>query len=281
MSLTYEISTMMDLGLTNNQARIYLALIELGPSKAEEISKFSQITRQDVYRVIPSLQKMGFIESTLSRPMILKPVPLQETLSILVKRKEKETAELREHTKIMLKNHETKTSKKFDEDHHILFIPGQKALINKTLESMKKAKKSLHAVSSSRNVFQHRFTIKKDKELMKDINRNIEIRFVTDKPENPKQKVKSARDAFFTKLLNFKIRFHKETPKAHLLIIDKKEVYIRIFPKASFSESPVIWSNNPCIITIAQSYFEKMWNESANSDVNRKIQANEHRTTSH
>ncbi len=84
---------MKNLGLTHNQARICLALIELGPSKVEEISIVSEVTRQDIYRIIPSLQALGFVETTLSKPTIFKVLSLQEPPSILVNQREKKTAE--------------------------------------------------------------------------------------------------------------------------------------------------------------------------------------------
>ena len=113
------------------------------------------------------------------------------------------------------------------------------------------------------------------------IKDNIEIQFVTEKPENPKRKYKSTKDRSLLKSSNIKIRYITDPPQAHLLIIDQKEVFIRISQKSSFGESPSIFSSNSCIVTIAQSYFENMWNQSVDPDDSRKIQVHEHRETSH
>ena len=198
MNLPQEVSTLKDLGLTHNQARIYLALIELGPSKAEEVSKVTEITRQDIYRVMPNLQALGFVETTLSRPIIFKALPLQETLASLVNRREKETVELKKHTRLMLKNHRNKTSKKIDEDSLTIYIPGRGALLNRTQRAIGKAKKSLDSVSSWKNVTQHMSRIKNNPEFKKMIKDNIEIRFVTEKSKNPEPKSKSAKGFFFS-----------------------------------------------------------------------------------
>ena len=152
---------MKNLGLTHNQARICLALIELGPSKVEEILIVSEVTRQDIYRIIPNPQPLGFVETTLSRPMIFKALPLQETPSILVNQREKETAELKEYTSIMTKNHRNKTSKKIDQDYHTTYIPRGGARLNRTQKAIGKTKKSLHAVSSWKNFIEYMSSIKK------------------------------------------------------------------------------------------------------------------------
>ena len=272
MSLINEISTLKDLGLTHNQARVYLTLVELGPSKAEEISKSSEVTRQDIYRIIPSLQLMGIVETILGRPKIFKALSLKETLSMLFSQREKETDELKKHTSILLKNHRNKNSEKSDEDIQTIYIPGKIALLKRTQNAVKKAKKSMYSISSWNNVMEHRSRFYKNPEFKEMIKKNIKICFVTDKP---KQKEIPLHIFSSSKFSNFKIRFSKDSPKAHLLIIDNKEVFIRLSEKSSFSESSSIWSNNPCIVTIAQSYFEKMWNESVNPDDNRNIQVDE------
>ena len=280
MSSIKKVSTLKDLGLTHNQARIYLAVIELGPSKADEISKVSEVTRQDIYRVMPSLQALGFMETTLSRPMIFKALPLQEALAILISRREKVTAELKEQTSIILKNHKNKTRKEIDQDYGTTYIPGKRAILDRTRKAVRNAKKSLHSVSSWKNVKEHMSEIIKNPEFKKMFNDNIEIHFVTEKSENSKIKSKSKKGIFSQKPSNIKIRFVTESPQAHVFIIDQKEVFIRLYQKERFGESPSIWSNNPCILAIAQSYFEKMWNNSVDPEDNRKIQINENRAIS-
>jgi sugar-specific transcriptional regulator TrmB len=281
MNTTDEISTMMDLGLTKNQTKIYLTLIELGPSKAEEISKVSEITRQDIYRVMPTLQAMDLIEASLSRPRIFKALPLQETISTLFNHREKEIAELKERTRIMLQNHRNKTIKKFDEHYQVLYIPGRKALLNRTRKAIEKAKKSLNAVSSWNNVMEHVSYIRKNPEFKKMIRGAIEIRFVTEKPEEFKRKMSSLGRVFSRKPSNVKIRYSLSSPQAHVLLIDQKEIFIRMSHTGGFAQNPSIWSNNPCLIEIAKCYFEKMWNNSVDLDNSRKTQFNESKVRSH
>jgi len=67
------IDTLIELGLTLNQARIYVALLHSEkPVTAKEISKITDITRQDVYRILPNLQKTGLLEKTITAPAMFK-----------------------------------------------------------------------------------------------------------------------------------------------------------------------------------------------------------------
>jgi sugar-specific transcriptional regulator TrmB len=91
------IDILIKLGLTLNQARIYVALLHSEkPATAKEISKITNITRQDVYRILPTLQKAGLLEKTITAPTMFKATPLRLGVSILIKNKTAQHNELME-----------------------------------------------------------------------------------------------------------------------------------------------------------------------------------------
>ncbi|MEX2723761.1 MAG: helix-turn-helix domain-containing protein [Candidatus Freyarchaeota archaeon] len=64
----YEyIQTLTDLGLTFLQAKTYLNLAKLGKANVQTIAKASNVARQDIYRIMPSLQKLGLAEKNHSQ----------------------------------------------------------------------------------------------------------------------------------------------------------------------------------------------------------------------
>ncbi|MCK5628681.1 TrmB family transcriptional regulator [Candidatus Bathyarchaeota archaeon] len=262
MSLTHEISTMKDLGLTSSQARIYLTLVDSGPSKAEEISKDSGITRQDIYRIMPTLQALGLVETTLSRPTVFKALPLQEALSTLINRRELEIAELKEHTSAILENHRNKTSKKLDGDFQTIFVPGKQTLLHRVQRAVGKAKKSVCAVSSWKSTREHIAQITKKSEYKRMLMEGIKIGFITERPNKRKNLSKSTKTLISHKPPNVEVRLVQDPPQAHLLIIDQKEVFIRTSTIEGFGESSAIWSNNPCIVAISRGYFDDLWKKS-------------------
>ena len=56
---------LLGLGLTLNQAKVYLAVIKLEKTTVVQVANFSKVRREDVYRILPSLEKMGLIERLL------------------------------------------------------------------------------------------------------------------------------------------------------------------------------------------------------------------------
>ncbi len=55
---------LVGLGLTETEARVYLAMLELGPASVQNISKKSNISRTAAYDIIEALSKKGIISSS-------------------------------------------------------------------------------------------------------------------------------------------------------------------------------------------------------------------------
>jgi sugar-specific transcriptional regulator TrmB len=66
MNFVDDTQVLMHLGLTNSQAKVYLALLRLGTdNKGTTIAKFADVLRQDVYRLLDELQQIGIAKNTL------------------------------------------------------------------------------------------------------------------------------------------------------------------------------------------------------------------------
>jgi sugar-specific transcriptional regulator TrmB len=95
--------TLTDLGLTLNQARLYTALLRSDtPLHAKDLAKLTKITRQDIYRILPTLQKDGLVEKTIANPAAFKATPIKLGISILIDKKTSQQTELLERAKQLL-----------------------------------------------------------------------------------------------------------------------------------------------------------------------------------
>ena len=93
------IRTLTQLELTSAQAKVYLTLATLEKATAKEISNHSNVAREEVYRLLTELQKKGLIERIIASPTQFKATPIEEGLSILIRRKEKEIAGIKKKGK--------------------------------------------------------------------------------------------------------------------------------------------------------------------------------------
>jgi HTH-type transcriptional regulator, sugar sensing transcriptional regulator len=89
-----NIRTLIDLGLTAAQAKIYLSLLWVGSATIREIAQASKVARPDTYRALSELQDIGIVEKIISVPTKFKALPIKDALDILMLRKTNETIDL-------------------------------------------------------------------------------------------------------------------------------------------------------------------------------------------
>ena len=84
MSNDENTDLLLSLGLSLNQAKVYLAILKLEKTPVGQIAKFSKVRREDVYRLLPALEKMGLIERLMGKPIEIRATPISDALSFLV-----------------------------------------------------------------------------------------------------------------------------------------------------------------------------------------------------
>lgn len=85
---------LLDVGLNEREAKVYLALLELGEAKLAEICKKSQIKRSTVYDMLELLKKRGLVSQTRlkKRPIYYAENPAKMLETLEIKRKSLEEA---------------------------------------------------------------------------------------------------------------------------------------------------------------------------------------------
>lgn len=90
MSTRDAVAALKRLGLPNYQARVFVALQQLGTGTAQEISGVSEVPRSQVYGAADDLVERGLVELTESSPKRYRPVRLSAAREQLTDRLERE-----------------------------------------------------------------------------------------------------------------------------------------------------------------------------------------------
>lgn len=250
-----HVQTLMGLGLTSLQAKTYLTLAKLGKAEVRTISKASNAARQDIYRIIPTLQKMGLAEKIIATPTIYKATPLEKGLSTLLQQKIEENDELQEKTNALINSFEENTAEiAFKEDRLQFIITSEESLFRKRItEATNVAQTSNDVILTSEGLRAMLFHQRQN--LKRAMKKGVKIRVIAEKPEN-KQLINRTTKALEENSF-FKLKYISVPPQICMAIFDNKEVNIRI----SNGVVPSFWSNNPNIVNLAISYFDKLWNK--------------------
>jgi len=252
------IETMMRLGLTFCQARIYLALVESGELSVKTISQKSEVDRAEVYRKMPSLLKSGLAEKVLGIPIRFRATPLQKGLDILLKKENAEHLELQKKASKLTDNFEENKERRMPElENQFILIPGKGAHI----EWLKKNLEQTQITSEGIITWKDNITLKFfcDEEIKKAANRGVKDRKIIYIPQN--EKTEYHNDVTFkSNNPNLQKRIVFTPPLVLGGIFDSKQVIIATkLNNPLQTANTVFWSNNPSIIALFQNYFETLW----------------------
>ena len=113
--------TLEQIGLTNTEAKVYLALLELGEAKTGEILKKANINSGRIYEILDSLQKKGLVSFITKKNIkIFKPSP-PERINDYLDLEEEKLKEKRKDLRDKLSELKKKYNKKKDKTSVELF----------------------------------------------------------------------------------------------------------------------------------------------------------------
>ena len=245
----------MRLGLNCSQAKVYLALVQKGVSTAKEIAIVSDVNRQEIYRIMPKLQKLCLAEKILAAPTMWKATPIDLGLTFLMEHRDKETCELQKKLEKIVNNVMDKNVilKEYAE-HSFIVIEGQKKIrqwIKKRLETTQISNDVLSNVKDFVNKF-HLL----DGDFHNMLTQGTQMRIILYLSEEEKPLMSTDRKTL--QFSNVNIKYIYDMPRAIFAIHDKREAIISTSPVVPDS-FPALITNNPVLVTVLQDYFELLW----------------------
>jgi len=246
-----------ELGLTNNQIKIYLALLKLGtPAKAIRIYQVSGVPRQDVYRVLLELQQIGIVEKIIARPIEYIAVNPKKAVYILIQNKMRDFCGLKDKAEIFSSNAIKRYSNAHplqDKDKFTL-ITEKQAIILAIKETVEKTQQTFYCIAPKREFLSCLTILSESLSLIK--NEEAQIRWVTEKPDR-KELPKIYN--ILSKNCNIKVKFIPRAVSVKFALSDGKEIVLAIFEEGNFAETPALLTNSPAVISLAKNYFDDCW----------------------
>ncbi|RLI21633.1 hypothetical protein DRO54_03215 [Candidatus Bathyarchaeota archaeon] len=86
-SLSIIEETLMKLGLSKNETKVYLFLARTGEKKASEISEALSLHRTETYRILRDLEKRGLVSSVFEKPLKFIATPFERAIDVLIETK--------------------------------------------------------------------------------------------------------------------------------------------------------------------------------------------------
>jgi sugar-specific transcriptional regulator TrmB len=257
--LEEAVETLMALGLTLVQSKVYMVLATSNPLTIETLSKRAKVPRTDLYRVVKELEEKGLVERIIAAPVEFNAISLKEGINVLINRKNQENRELLEKAESVLQSYSEKASPEYTDNKITKFIlVPHTRVVGRIGKSIEAAQKTVDLVISWSR-FAHGIFLYQQK-LEKSWSRKVKWRFIIEKPEKGKMNLNPFDS--LSKNPWCKVKCVSPPPKTIMGIYDQKEVFVIEQTAAGLSESPALWSNSKSLIALATSYFEKLWDTS-------------------
>ena len=247
---------LLGLGLTLNQAKIYLAILQLEKTTVGQISKFAKVRREDVYRLLPALEKMGLIERMLGKPTEIRATPISDALSFLVAEEQGKFDERLAGMKGIVQRISLKNWKQplpGAESIYIL-IAEKKAIMAKTSTLISNSRKEVAVIADKSRIMPLLSHFSGEFKLAIKKGAQIRVLFEEESPDALlKEKVKKLIDG-----ASVHVKFYREALN-HFIMSDDKEALITTSKESGLGESASLWTNNNNLIGVLRTGFESDW----------------------
>ena len=251
------VQVLVRLGLTCNQAKVYLALVRSGMSTAKTISKASKVAREDIYRIIPALEDLGLVERIVDTTSMYSAIPIQDAFRNLIKNRKQTTSELQAKTREIIQdfnNCDLRTLSD-EETNEFVLLPVERAIV-KRKSMIDGAQKNIDSITSWEIFAQSNVSYMTS--LRNAAKRTIEIRIIVGNVENEKSLL-SLTQNWREKYSCFRIRWTPSRLNTRLMLVDNQKLLFAKFATTSSHKSPLLWSINQPLVSVVKDYFEIMW----------------------
>jgi len=259
--------TLVNLGLTFLQAKVYLALNRLGTLSGRETAKAAKIAPQDVYRILTELQEKELVEKIIDRPNKYKPIPLKDGLLMFIQQRNKETTQLQQAIQEMIKQFEkTKNNNSKRETGNFALVPAKESLKKRAITLIETAKTSLNFMNEyQEGMIGHEIIFELE---ARAIDQGVTIKDILGKNKNKCEppEIPSKFANLTARNPMFQVRYCQFPPPAILLIKDNKELLISTNSTTNMSQ-PYLWSNNPILVNVIQQWYDTMWEKCGQTQI--------------
>jgi len=254
-SVDQEIKIFMDFGLTKNQAKIYRALTRLGALNAKEISQSSKIAREQVYRIYPELMDLGLIKTIIESPISFEALPIEEGISLLIKRKMQQINYLNKEAirlaEIAKKSKKKKDVAKFQNNGlEFKIIPKRDILIKKIKQSINSAQESFSVITSIKRHPHALFVFKE--EVKSALSRGVKFKVIVEDVKNDLPEIAKK----FEEHPLTSVKYISSSPRAVVVLIDNRKAFFIISPTSELESSHALQIKNLSLVRVLQKYFE-------------------------
>jgi sugar-specific transcriptional regulator TrmB len=246
-------------GFTVNQAKVYLCIVQSGKTRVGQIAKTTQLHRQDIYKLLPKLEKKGLITRTIDKPFMIESIPIEEAFETLILKERKKSEDRILHLENNLKEmiDSIQSQPQIKEETQFSLLTTDEAIRNRRTLTFKKIEKEAQLVSSLENI-QTRSTNFRD--FLQTIAQSKAATRLIVVTKEEDEVTKEAIEKIAPSVGQFIAKSIDKTACKNYQIIDNKEIWIATQQKTETGYPCMLCTNDQNIIEVYKESFANAWN---------------------
>jgi sugar-specific transcriptional regulator TrmB len=252
---------LMGLGLSPNQARVYQTILKLGNASVIQIAKSSSVRREDVYKVLPALEKMGLAEKLLGKPAMLRATPVAGALTSLILdekvKSDERIASMKAKFQVLSKAKWGQPIAVGEKESQYALIPEGKAVVAKLNSLIANSKINVSWIDTLKEI--SHVTSLLVAEIKKAIHNRVEVKMIIEDFKPDESQTKQIQHTI--NIESVSIRFHRQ-PLNRFAVFDGREAMISTNRRNTSEDTSALWTTDTNLIGVLNGYFETAWNES-------------------
>ena len=251
--------TLLDLGLTEDEAKVILFMNKKGEMKASEIAKNVGIPRTRLYYVFNNLESKGLISCTVERPSKYKALELESAVDFLIKSYKQKLSLLENARRLikqdwsLLKQHEVVRNIEQDTEDNLQFISGEHRIYSMAGKILNKAVREVTVFMNVRNLSKVSHAEITDK-LQELASNGISVKIMTNTTLCDSSLLEEVN------LCSVRDIPHDLNDKAHFIIVDNKELLLLNLDKDK--EASGTYTNSSGLVDAMSFLFAVGWRSS-------------------
>lgn len=264
MKVEEIVETLREFGLNDYEARTYSTLVFLGPSKAGEISRESNVPQSKIYEVLDLLVDRQLVEVLEGRPKEYKAVNPENALGNLVRNEEKKVSVLKAKAS-GIKNVLKKVNGSGEETiEGVWTIKGRKytEFFDKVADIIDKSENYVYGITRDFSK-----TARLSQALVGCLKRGVKVRVVALEPVTPENYWR----AKWYQSHGIQLRIFETKIHPRIVLIDGKEVIMRLDHDPMKRENflfTALWSAHSSLVKVMDSYMKDLWEKAQPANFN-------------
>ncbi len=237
--------------------------------KASDLARLCDVSRMDAYRILRRLQDKGIVEAVMSRPMKFQAIPPEKTFDTLLKSASEKLLSMKSEKNYLLSLWPTQPifEEEKKEAEKLRVIQGRVEFSNTLRRAVRSAHKEIIIVTT-KNGLSRLFHTAFDKDLEEKDELGISIRILSKVIESETEAVEK-----FASVAN--LRHLNNLLAIQIIVIDGQQAIVSTSLDDSMSltseKDTSIWTNSRDQISVLETLFEELWNNSLSLKEARQI----------